>query len=46
LCQVELKRSDFGMTNLLNIVGDAIGINVSFEGVMQDSAAAASRQQR
>jgi polyisoprenoid-binding protein YceI len=43
LCQVELKRSDFGMTNLLNIVGDAIGITVSFEGVLQDTAAAASR---
>jgi polyisoprenoid-binding protein YceI len=43
LCQVELKRSDFGMTNLLNIVGDAIGITVSFEGVLQDNAAAASR---
>jgi hypothetical protein len=31
------------MTNLLNIVGDAIGITVSFEGVRQDNAAAASR---
>ena len=46
LCQVELKRSDFGMTNLLNVVGDAIGITVSFEGVLQDNAAAASRQPR
>jgi polyisoprenoid-binding protein YceI len=46
LCQVELKRSDFGMVNLLNVVGDAVGITVSFEGVLQDNAAAASRQQR
>jgi polyisoprenoid-binding protein YceI len=44
LCQVELKRSDFGMTNLLNVVGDAIGITVSFEGVLQAPAAAASGQ--
>jgi polyisoprenoid-binding protein YceI len=44
LCQVELKRSEFGMTNLLNIVGDAIGITVSFEGVLQDNASAAPRQ--
>jgi len=38
LCQTELKRSDFGMTNLLdkNLVGDAVGITVSFEGVMQE----------
>jgi polyisoprenoid-binding protein YceI len=36
-CQVELKRSDFKMTNLLenNLVGDAVGITVSFEGIQQ-----------
>jgi polyisoprenoid-binding protein YceI len=36
-CQLELKRSDFKMTNLLenNLVGDAVGITVSFEGVQQ-----------
>jgi polyisoprenoid-binding protein YceI len=33
--QFELKRSEFGMTNLLNMVGDAIGITVSFEGIKQ-----------
>jgi polyisoprenoid-binding protein YceI len=37
LCQIELKRSEFGMTNLLkdNLVGDAVGITVSFEGSLQ-----------
>jgi polyisoprenoid-binding protein YceI len=36
-CQVQLKRSDFGMDKLLqnNVVGDAVGVNVSFEGVLQ-----------
>ena len=32
LCQVELKRSDYGMRNLLEMVGDAVGITISFEG--------------
>jgi polyisoprenoid-binding protein YceI len=43
LCQIELKRSDFGMTNLLekNLVGDAVGITVSFEGSIQAPPAAA-----
>ena len=36
-CQYELKRSDFKMTYLLEekLVGDAVGITVSFEGVQQ-----------
>ncbi len=36
-CQVELKRSDYKMTNLLEkgLVGDAVGITVSFEGIRQ-----------
>src|SRR3954464_6791249 len=36
-CQYELKRSDYKMTNLLekNLVGDAVGITVSFEGIQQ-----------
>jgi polyisoprenoid-binding protein YceI len=37
--QFELKRSEFGMTNLLNMVGDAVGITVSFEAIRQDGAA-------
>jgi len=34
----ELQRSEFGMTNLLEAAGDAIGIAVSFEAVRQDDA--------
>jgi len=43
LCQIELKRSEFGMTNLLDkgLVGDAIGITVSFEGALQQGAGGA-----
>jgi polyisoprenoid-binding protein YceI len=38
LCQVELKRSDYGMRNLLDMVGDAVGITISFEGTMREAA--------
>jgi len=37
--QFELKRSEFGMTNALDMVGDAIGITVSFEAIRQGGAA-------
>ena len=42
LCQIELKRSEFGMTSLLqnNMVGDAVGVTVSFEGIRQDQPVA------
>jgi polyisoprenoid-binding protein YceI len=42
ICQREIKRTDFGMNNLLkdNLVGDAIGITVSFEGSLQTQPAA------
>jgi len=45
LCQIEIKRSDFGMTNLLekNQVGDAVGITVSFEGTLQQDAPGGTR---
>ena len=45
LSQTELKRSDFGMTKFLenNMVGDAIGITVSFEGIKQEAGAAPPR---
>lgn len=41
LCQFELKRSEFNMTSLLDkkLVGDAIGITISFEGSLQDNNA-------
>jgi polyisoprenoid-binding protein YceI len=37
LTQTELKRSEFGMSKFVegNMVGDAIGITVSFEGIKQ-----------
>jgi polyisoprenoid-binding protein YceI len=40
LCQYDLKRSDFGMTELLkdNLVGDAVSITISFEGYVPNSA--------
>jgi polyisoprenoid-binding protein YceI len=46
LCQTELKRSDYDMTNLLedNLVGDAVSITISFEGVKQEPAGATPRQ--
>jgi polyisoprenoid-binding protein YceI len=44
-CQLQLKRSDFGMNKLLekNLVGDAVGINISFEGVLQQQSATPPR---
>jgi polyisoprenoid-binding protein YceI len=41
LCQLDIKRSDFGMTTALdkNLVGDAVGITVSFEGILQQPGA-------
>ena len=41
-CQTELKRSDFGMDFLLknDVVGNTIGITISFEGIRQDQPAA------
>ncbi|MGE3241361.1 MAG: YceI family protein [Pirellulales bacterium] len=37
LTQTELKRSEFGMSKFVenNMVGDAIGVTVSFEGIKQ-----------
>lgn len=45
LCQIELNRSDYKMTSLLdkNLVGDAVAVTVSFEGVLQDQPPAAPR---
>jgi polyisoprenoid-binding protein YceI len=43
LCQFELKRSDYGMTNV-PLVGDAVGITISFEGILQPENMTARRQ--
>lgn len=47
LCQVELKRSEFNMPGLLDtkLVGDAIGVTISFEGVLQPPGTTAPRAQ-
>jgi polyisoprenoid-binding protein YceI len=47
LCQFELKRSDYDMTNLLekNLVGDAVSVTISFEGVKQEAGGVPPRQQ-
>lgn len=41
LSQFTIKRSDFGMTNMLNMVGDPIGVTVSMEGIRQSDTALA-----
>lgn len=40
LCQTSLKRSEFGMTNMIPMVGDEVAITISFEGLRQGSAGA------
>jgi polyisoprenoid-binding protein YceI len=45
-CQTELKRSEFGMSNRLDVVGDAVGVTISFEGVLQQSPASATSRPR
>jgi polyisoprenoid-binding protein YceI len=39
LCLSSLKRSEFGMTNMIPGIGDEVSITISFEGVRQDGAA-------
>jgi polyisoprenoid-binding protein YceI len=46
LCQTELKRSEYGMSNLLDLVGDAVGINISFEGTVRQAERTTRRQTR
>ena len=40
-CETKLKRSDFGMTNMIGMIGDEVAVTVSFEGIRQSGAAAA-----
>jgi polyisoprenoid-binding protein YceI len=44
MTQFTLNRSDFGMDKLLNMVGDPIGITVSFEGKRADGDTGAAAQ--
>jgi polyisoprenoid-binding protein YceI len=41
-CNFEVKRSDYGMSTI-PIVADAVGITISFEGVLQRDSATARR---
>jgi polyisoprenoid-binding protein YceI len=38
--QAKIKRSDFGMTNMVGPVGDEVAITISIEGIRKDAAAA------
>jgi polyisoprenoid-binding protein YceI len=42
VCAAKIKRSDFGMSNMLNMVGDDVTVNIGVEGVRQGGAAAPS----
>lgn len=44
LCQTNIKRSDFGMTNMVPQIGDEVAITVSFEGIRQKPAGADHRR--
>lgn len=41
LSNFQVKRSDFGMTKWPDLVGDVVAMNISFEGILQEPAAAA-----
>ena len=41
LTNFTLKRSDYGMSNLLDMVGDAVAVTISFEGKRQEAGGAA-----
>lgn len=40
VCAAKLKRSDFGMNKVLDMVGDDVAINISFEGLRDAPPAA------
>lgn len=42
LCQTSLKRSEYGMTNMIPMIGDEVAITVSFEGLRQDGEGSGS----
>jgi polyisoprenoid-binding protein YceI len=43
LSNFQLKRSDYKMDSRLDLVGDAVMLNISFEGVLQDAAGNTAR---
>jgi polyisoprenoid-binding protein YceI len=40
ICQTKINRSEFGMTNMIPMIGDEVALTISFEGVRQDTPAA------
>lgn len=46
LCQATLKRQEFGMTSYLDLVGDAVGVTISFEGVLQQGQPGSTNRTR
>ena len=40
-CETSIKRSEYGMTNMIPMVGDEIALTISFEGIRQSTPAAA-----
>jgi len=41
-CQTFIKRSDFGMANMIPDIGDQVAITISFEGVREGAAGSGS----
>ena len=42
-CQTTIKRSDYGMTNMLPKIGDEVAITISFEGTREGAAGSGSQ---
>lgn len=40
-CQTSINRSEFGMTNMIPMIGDEVALTISFEGIRQNAPAAA-----
>ncbi len=40
--QTKIKRSEFGMTEMIGMVGDEVAVTISFEGVRMEAAAGAA----
>ncbi len=40
-CETSINRSEYGMTNMIPMVGDEVAITISFEGIRQSTPAAA-----
>lgn len=39
-CQTSINRSEFGMTNMIPMIGDEVALTISFEGVRQNAPVA------